>query len=314
VRRQRTADRKKGRNIELLKRKAFKASIVAILAGLFVYLAAAAFSQTQKSFLWKTQSNTATVYLLGSVHFLKTEAYPLSRAIENAYDLSDVLVVEANVNDLGNLNLTAFMDRAFYQGEDHVQKHVTTETYRLIRKESAVLGLPMAIIDRQKPWFLALFFQAMELMKRGYDPRHGVDYYFLSKAAGKKRILELESLDEQIDLLAGFSDTEQELFLVYTLENLKSLGTQADAVVQAWASGEAPALESLLNKSVAEDGSLSPVYEKLIDHRNAKMTSRIESYLAAKGTYLVIVGAAHLVGSGGIVERIRSKGYHLEQQ
>jgi uncharacterized protein len=298
----------------LLKRKILRALIPAILLGLLVSIGTDAFSQTQKSFLWKTQSNTATVYLLGSVHFLKAEAYPLSRAIENAYDLSDVLVVEANVNDLGNLNLTAFMDRAFYQGEDHVQKHVNTETYRLIRKESAVLGLPMAIIDRQKPWFLALFFQAMELMKRGYDPTHGVDYYFLSKAAGKKRILELESLDEQIDLLAGFSDTEQEMFLVYTLENLKSLGTQADAVVQAWASGDAPALESLLNKSVAENGSLSQVYEKLIDHRNAKMTSRIESYLAAKGTYLVIVGAAHLVGSGGIVERIRSKGYHLEQQ
>lgn len=31
---------------------------------------------------------------------------------------------------------------------------------------------------------LALSFQAMELMQLGYDPQHGVDYHFLTKAKG----------------------------------------------------------------------------------------------------------------------------------
>jgi len=300
--------------IELLKGKTFKASIVAILVGMSVSLGAAALSQPHKSFLWKVQSNTATVCLLGSVHFLKADAYPLNRAVENAYEMSDTLVVEANVNDLGNLNLTAFMDRAFYQGENTIQKHVTSETYRLIRKESAVLGLPMAIIDMQKPWFLALYFQAMELMRRGYDPTYGVDNYFLSKAAGEKRVLELEGLEEQIDLLAGLPDVEQETFLVYTLENLKSMGPRVDAMVRAWAAGDTAAMESSLNEGFRESGALSTVSRKLIDHRNKKIASRIEAYLASEGNYLVIVGAAHLVGKKGIVELLRNSGYRVEQQ
>jgi uncharacterized protein YbaP (TraB family) len=31
----------------------------------------------------------------------------------------------------------------------------------------------------------------MELVRLGYQPQHGVDYHFLTKAKGKKRILEL---------------------------------------------------------------------------------------------------------------------------
>jgi uncharacterized protein YbaP (TraB family) len=292
---------------------AYRALIAAILVGYLLSVGTAAFSQPTKNFLWKIQSNSTTVYLLGSIHFMKAEAYPLNRAIENAYDSSDLLVVEANVNDLGKLDLTTFMDKAFYQGEDRLQKHVSPETYRLIQKESAAFGLPVEMIEKQKPWFLALSMQAMELMNSGYDPRYGVDSYFLSKAAGKKKILELESLDEQIDLLAKFSASDQELFLVHTLQNLKMMETQADAMVQAWASGDVPAMQSILDEGVTEDVTLSPVYEKLINQRNAKMTSRIESYLASRETYFVIVGAAHLVGKGGIVELLKAKGYRTDQ-
>ena len=295
----------------LLNGRNLRALSTALIVGFLLAVGAPAYAQT--SFLWKVQSSTATVYLLGSIHFLKAEAYPLNPAIENAYDLSDILVVEANVNDLGKLNLTTFMDKAFYQGEDLLQNHVSRETYRLIKKESAGLGLPMEMMEKQKPWFLALSLQAMALIKSGYDPTYGVDAYFLSKAEGRKRILELESLDEQINLLAGFSDREQELFLTYTLENLSAAGTQADAMAQAWSSGDGPAMESILNKSAAEDATLTPVYEKLINHRNAKMASRIEGYLSSRETYFVIVGAAHLVGREGMVERLRGKGYHVGQ-
>jgi len=165
----------------------------------------------------------------------------------------------------------------------------------------------------QKPWFVALTLQAMELMKSGYDPRYGVDQHFLSKAQGKKRILELESLDEQINLLSGFSDKEQELFLLYTLETLSSMGGQADALVRAWRSGDAPAVESIMAESVTKDRAIAPIFGKLFDERNLKMSSRIEGYLNSVGSYFIIIGAGHLVGRRGIIELVKNKGYVIEQ-
>jgi len=165
----------------------------------------------------------------------------------------------------------------------------------------------------QKPWFLALSFQAMELVRLGYSPEHGVDYHFLTRAQGKKRILELESLEEQLSLLSGFSDREQEQFLTYTLETLSSMDRQVGDMVRAWTSGDAQAMESILEDAVKPDPSLAPILQKLFDERNVKMISKIDGYLNSGGSYFVIVGAGHLVGKKGIVELLRSKGYVVEQ-
>jgi uncharacterized protein len=272
-----------------------------------------ALSYNQKSFLWKVQSDRSTVYLLGSIHFLKKNVYPLSQAIENAYESSDKLVVEANINEIGNPNLNTLADRAFYKNDDHIEKHVSPETYRLIKKESEALGLPIELIRMQKPWLLALSFQAMELVRLGYSPEHGVDYHFLTRAQGKKKILELESLDEQLSLLSGFSDREQEQFLLYTLETLSSMHRQVESMVRAWTSGDAQALESIMSDTAVQDASIAPIFRKLFDQRNLKMTSRIEGYLTSNGSYFVIVGAGHLVGTRGIVELLKSRGYVVEQ-
>ena len=288
------------------------AFIVLALTGSFLF-AKSASSYDQKSFLWKIQKGSATVYLLGSIHFLKGDVYPLSETIENTYESSDALVVEADIKEIDKLDLTKFTSRAFYQGDDHVEKHVSPETYRSIQKESETLGLPGEVIRRQKPWFLALSLQAVELMKLGYDPRYGVDYHFLAKAHGKRRILELESVEEQINLLSGFSDREQELFLLYTLKNLRSMDGQVEALVRAWASGDAQAMESILTESALQDRAVARVFGKLFDERNLKMCSRIESYLNSNGSYFVIVGAGHLVGRRGIVELIKGRGYVVVQ-
>ena len=221
----------------------FIALIILALSGSLAYIESA-FSYDQKNFLWKVQSRSATIYLLGSIHFLREDVYPLNKTIENAYESSNNLVVEANINELGKLDLKMLTDRAFYKSDDHLEKHVSPETYRLVKKESDTLGIPGELIQMQKPWFLALSLQAMELMRLGYDPQYGADYYFLSKAQGKKRILELESLDEQLSLLSGFSDNEQEQFLQYTLKALNSMGGQVDALVRAWISGDAQAIEA----------------------------------------------------------------------
>ena len=271
-----------------------------------------AVSQSQKNFLWKVQSKTNTVYLLGSIHFLKKEVYPLHQKIETAFDKSDVLVVEANINDIGKIDLQKLLDSVLYLNDDTLEKHVSSETYELTKKESGRLGLPLELINKQKPWFLALTFESLELMKLGFDPNYGIDWYFLSKAKGKK-ILELESLDYQINLLSQFSESDQEQFLLYTLKGLNRFGEEVDQLVRAWTSGDAKSVESIMAKTVTEDNRMSSVYEKLIVRRNREMASRIEDLLKTKETYFVIVGAGHLVGGRGIVEILRGKGYSVEQ-
>ena len=310
---------KTNNSIRLTKHTGPMPIVLLVMALLFLALSESlapvqlAYSYGQKSFLWKAQTSRSTVYLLGSIHFLKEEVYPLNQTIENAFDSSDKLVVEANINDLGSLDLKTLADRAFYKNDDHVEKHVSPETYRLIQKESQALGMPIELLRMQKPWILALSLQTMELVRLGYLPEHGVDYHFLGKAQGKKKILELESLEEQLKLLSGFSDWEQEQFLIYTLETLSSMDRQVGNMVRAWTSGDTHAMESALADALPPDPSLIPIVQKLFDERNVRMMSKIEGYLNSSETYFVVVGAGHLVGKNGIVELLKNKGYGVEQ-
>jgi hypothetical protein len=285
---------------------------------IFVFLGLSVFvqdilPQSQKSFLWRVQSATNTVYVLGSLHLAKKEIYPLNQKIENAFDQSKILVVEANVNDIKKMDVQKLVECAFYPPPDTLEKHLSIETYEWVRKEINKLGISTELINKQRPWFLSMTLVAMESLKLGLDPNLGIDKYFLSKAEGKKKILELESLDYQIDLLSNLSDKDQELFLLYTLKDLNIMEQEVNQLTQAWISGDTQGMESILTRSVSEDKRLYPIFEKLIYERNRKMVSTIEDFLRTKETYFVIVGAGHLVGNQGIIEVLKGKGYLVEQ-
>jgi len=268
----------------------------------------------QKSFLWKIQSNVATAFILGSVHLAKPDLYPLPQKIEESFDKSGILALEA---DPATAQDTALLQQmlaaATYSEGGLLKEHLSRETFELARHEIERLGLPMEAFSRTKPWFLAMSIETLEFQRLDYDPENGIDVYFARKAAGKKRIVELESFDYQIRLLNGFSDQEQELFLLYTLKDLATLQDGIEELMAAWHNGDTKTMEGLVTKTLSESPELRPVFEKLFYKRNREMTARIEQLLKGKKTIFVVVGAAHLVGKESIIELLRGKGYSIEQ-
>lgn len=269
--------------------------------------------QDQKSFLWKVQSEGNTVYVLGSIHVMRQEDYPLHKNIEDAFSKSDILAVEANINDIAQLDLQSVMEKALYPENETLKDHISEETYEILKKETERLGLPLMLVDRQKPWFLASSIESMVILKLGLSLNYGIDMHFISQATGKKKIVELESLEYQLNLLSGFDDDEQESFLLYTLRELKVIEQEFQSIIDVWKNGDTEALESIMKKSTSGDIDMSSVYEKLITERNRSMTGKIEEYLEDDKTYFVIVGAGHLVGEKGIIEILKDKGYTVEQ-
>ncbi|HOD74805.1 MAG TPA: TraB/GumN family protein [Syntrophorhabdaceae bacterium] len=287
--------------------------VILILLLFTVVIPARARAEGEKHFLWQAKTQTATVYLLGSVHFMKRDAYPLSPVIEKAFAGSDTIAVEANINDIGQETLAKLRAEGFYTGNDSIANHVSRETYTYITAEAARLGFPVASLDRQRPWFLAMTMSSIELMKAGYNPHYGIDKYFLTRAAGRKKLVELETIDYQIDLLARLPDKEQESFLLYALKDLSSLVQQVDRLMAAWTTGDSDLIAELLEKSVGEDESLKVIHRKILTERNRNMAKKIALHLGSSGCVFVVVGAAHLVGDKGIVELLRKEGFTVEQ-
>ncbi len=298
-----------------MKKQTIKLSLIFSLLVIFLFavLAQDSLAQPKKSFLWKVQSKTNTVYVLGSIHYLKKEVYPLDERIEKAFDQSNILGVEANVDHISKMDVQKLVESAFYSGDETLEKHLSPEAFELVKKQLTELGGSIEAANKYRPWFLALSLASIEIVKLGFDPNYGIDRYFLSKATEKKKIVELESLEYQINLFSNLSEKDQELFLLYTLKDIKVLERELDKLIKAWTAGDVKGIELIMTRSIKEDKKLIPVYEKLVIERNKKMVSKIEDYLKEKETFFVIVGAGHLVGDQGIIELLKGKGFLLEQ-
>jgi uncharacterized protein YbaP (TraB family) len=238
--------------------------------------------------------------------------YPLDEKIEKAFDQSNILGVEANVDNVSKMDVQKLVETAFYSGDETLEKHLSPEAFELVKKQLTELGASLEAANKYRPW-LALSLASIEIVKLGFDPNYGIDRYFLSKATEKKKIVELESLEYQINLFSALSEKDQELFLLYTLKDIKVLEQELDKLIKAWTAGDEKGIELIMTKSIKEDKKLIPVYEKLVIERNRKMVSKIEEYLKEKETFFVIVGAGHLVGNQGIIELLKGKGFLLEQ-
>lgn len=264
-------------------------------------------------FLWTVRSEKGVAHLLGSIHLLKKEMYPLDARIEEAFAGSSVLAVETDVGPRAKETLEKFiLANALYPEGDRLEKHVSRDTYDLVRRKFSSMSLAGA--DRMRPWALALTAATIEYMKMGLDPDYGIDRYFLEKADGRKEIVELERYDHVVRLLQGLPDDIQDLFLFYTLADLENLGREADNIIAFWSSGNVRGMEEVVYRSRDEYPKLLPVYEILLSRRNREMAEKIDEVLRRGKRCFIVVGAAHLVGEDGILARLRKKGYKVEQR
>ncbi len=268
----------------------------------------------EKHFLWKVRAKAATVYLFGSVHVAQPDIYPLPKVIEESFDKAAVLAVEADPGQAADMNLQQQMLLvATYRGPDTLRQHLSPKTWELAGREMEKLGLPIEQFSKFKPWFLAMTIEILEFGRLGYNPANGLDIYFAGKARGNKRIVELESFDYQMKLLDGFSDREQELFLLYTLKDMDGLDRGINELMQAWRTGDAKTMEALVTKTLHDAPETRPIYDKLFYTRNREMAAKVEQLLRSRETAFVVVGAAHLVGKDGVVELLRQKGFAVDQ-
>jgi uncharacterized protein YbaP (TraB family) len=270
-------------------------------------------SSDRKGFFWKVRSKTGVAYLVGSIHAYRSGLYPMPKEMENAFDKSDALAIEANINEIKPESIMTMINGAFYQDRSTLEKHLSRETYEMTIQKVKELGLPLELFQNSKPWFVALTITSMGLQKIGLDPEYGMDKYFLKKAGNKKRIVELESIDFQVNLLSGFSDAEQELFLVSALRDLEFLKKEINTILKAWNTGDTKTIETFVSNSLRDDTRMLPIYRKLVSKRNNNMASKIEGYLRNNEQHFVVVGAAHLVGKDGIIEILKRQGYIVEQ-
>lgn len=274
---------------------------------LLLLLAAQARADSAHSILWSVRGEHNTVYLAGSMHFLPAgEALPA--AMLAAYREAEKLVMELDMDDIDPADVQlATLQLGMLPADSTLEQELGTAAFARVQAQAEELGLNAALLQRMRPWLAALTLTQLQLAKLGWSSQAGVEQRFV-RLAGKdrKEIIGLESVSEQVELLASMSSELQRQFILYSVDDAQALPREVEALTRAWREGDERALEVVFAEGLRKYPEL---YEPLTVVRNRAWMGSIEPLLKQRDDYLIIVGAAHLVGPDSVVDLLRRRGF-----
>ena len=277
-----------------------------------------------------TGEDGSEMWLLGTIHIGDERTAFLPQEIYDAFDASDALAVEFNLNahdedmeedEEYQENITEYY---FYTDQSTVEDHLDAEVYEAAVTMLKYTGDYNANMPYIKPFVWEnMISNAHYIEGRRLFSDKGVDQRLLDRAEEQgKEILDVESAESQLGMFSGFSDELQEYLLKSTLSSSRSEYNNAVyELFELWCSGDEEALIAYLRDEDEEDSEEMTEEEKKLyeEYQTAMQTDRdidmvavAKDYLSSGKTVFYAVGLAHLLSENGLVDSLRAAGYTVE--
>lgn len=260
--------------------------------------------------LWVIRDADSTIYLFGTVHVLRPDTPWGSARVDQALASADELWLEvANVDDVAAI---APLIQAYGLSPDRpLSSQLTPDEMADLDAAARTIGASGAQLDRMRPWLAAMTLSMAPLVKAGYDPQSGVELVLKGRAGtADTPVRGLETLEQQITILATLPEVTQLAYLRSTLETFDEAGTELDSMVSGWARGDLGEMEA----SMADEMKAQSIYlyDALLVRRNADWAEQIDTLLDGSGTQFIAVGSGHLVGEDSVIAMLRERGIEVQ--
>ena len=263
--------------------------------------------------LWELHGKHNTVYLLGSIHVLRPNDYPLAPVVLDAYTHAGSLLMEVNLDEINSEQVQAEMLASATLSDGKTLPDVLgKQRYERAAALAHEIGVELSSFDQFAPWFAAEAISELQLTQLGFHPENGVEMYFMDRARSDGKSVDgLETVHDQISVFQNMSLDAQAEYLLSSLEQAHDLPKEVDSMVRAWQRGDTRWFESELQSDLGHDSDL---YQSVLVARNRKWVPKIEALLNSDKNYLVIVGTGHLAGQGSVVDLLKKDGIVATQR
>ncbi len=265
-----------------------------------------------ESSVWKIEKNGNSVFLGGTFHILTPDDYPLPTAFGEAYNQSGQVVFETDITKLRSPEFQQYMLRklSYVEGRN-LRQAVSEGTYLAVKAFFEDRGVQFSQIVNFKPGMVAMMMTIVELQRLGLTGT-GVDAYFNEKAVSdRKKLGQLETVEDQLEFIAGMGVGQEDEMLSYSVSDLKSLPRMWKAMKDAWRKGDMPKFRKIAISPLQNE--FPSVYQSLIVDRNESWMPKIEAMLRTEEIEFVLVGALHLAGGDGLLTMLETRGYRIRQ-
>ena len=181
--------------------------------------------------LWRLADADTTIYLFGTIHVLPPALVWRTPQIDEAFTGADAVYFETDVNPALPPLQSFISEYGVYPPGVRLTDQLAPADRELLESASRELGVPLRLIDNQRPWLAALTLAEQLILRVGYDPMSGVDRTLHAEAetAGKD-IRKLETVEQQ---LLAFADLPEPVQIKYLTHGLKQVGEETEIAASA---------------------------------------------------------------------------------
>ena len=253
--------------------------------------------------LWEvTAPDGDKAWLFGTVHALPDGVAWRTPAFEAAFDDAELLVVEiAALGDTAQA-FPIFQRLSVTDGLPQLSHRVTGPDRAVVEALLDQVDARESDYDAMESWAAAMVLAGG--VRLG-DPDNGVDRAVLDSG---KPAEGLETFAQQFALFDALPQTEQNDLLVAVAH--EATGSDPAAALEFWLEGDVGALEQLAQAGMLGDPELRAA---LLDGRNRAWLDRIVPLIDEGRQPFVAVGAAHMLGNGGLPALLAQRGFTVRR-
>ncbi len=270
--------------------------------------------------VWRVTNVPVPFYLVGTIHALSGNDYPLPKAYDQALHDSQRLLFELDPNPKSNFG-KMFARAGVYPRGDSMPRHLHAGTWKFLAKNfriSNYLGkkqwswgdYQFDTVEEMRPWAIAYYIWGVH----GYNDvfgEYGVDNHLAYQARRLgKETGGLETDEEHVNVLRGMNDIESELILLDALTRGDKRRDDFNKLRAAWKRGDIATIwaDEQRFRNLAPGADL-----RLLDERNVKWIPRLKAEMKTGKPTSIVVGTAHFPGPNGVIALLQRGGYKIEQ-
>lgn len=265
-------------------------------------------SAQYNSLLWKISGNglKKPSYLFGTMHTADARVFNFSDSLMPFFNESKAYAMELDPSTAFNYSLLSKL----MMGKEYSLKKMVPETEyafldSIVKQQT---GFSAKLFDNVAPVFTMTILEmgGMQLSDSGVNGNKEVlDIYFYNLAKKKKKkLIGIETVEEQLSALNVLSYQEQADQLTEEIKNLRDNRSLGPDILKFYLEQNLDSLASEETKDQMSD----KFYTSVVTERNLRMADRIAGYIQQQPVF-VAIGALHLPKQGGVIELLRLKGY-----
>ncbi len=289
--------------------------LAAALLSLAIALPGLAFADASafdRGLLWRIERDGAPAsYLFGTMHVSDERVTTLAKPVTDAFRASRTVALELIIDEALEAKIGKAME---LPAGESLDKLLTKRQLLLLRDIAAHYGVSPDVFMSLKPWAVWFLFGSSPGERPGPGgPREPLDLMLQhqAQAAGKK-VVALETVDEQLAVFDGLPQADQLALLAATLETGADAGRYAAVMRNLYLTRNLKGLLQIFNVATDKQSlaAMQHARTRLLDDRNKRMVERMAKLLA-KGDAFVAVGAAHLPGEAGLLNLLAAAGWKV---